>query len=48
MTAENNQTQEAEINCEECGKINGDGPVGNHWICEDCNAEVPVKSDESN
>lgn len=28
------------INCDNCGKINGQEEVGTHWICEDCKVDA--------
>ena len=27
---------EIKVTCEVCKKMNGTGPVGTHWICQDC------------
>ncbi|WP_187274497.1 hypothetical protein [Paenibacillus sp. N3.4] len=24
------------ITCEQCGKANGHGEIGNSWVCHDC------------
>jgi len=37
------------ITCDDCGKVNGTGQVGSHWICDDCKegSKFAPESDES-
>ncbi|TDG00792.1 hypothetical protein [Paenibacillus piri] len=34
------------VTCNDCGKANGQGEIGTHWICEDCkmNGEEAARS----
>jgi hypothetical protein len=32
------------ITCNECGKTNGEGDIGEHWICDSC--KIPEPKDE--
>lgn len=32
------------ITCNECGKVNGEGDIGEHWICDSC--KVPEPQDD--
>jgi hypothetical protein len=34
------------ITCDLCGKRTGDGPVGDNWVCEDCQVK-PEEKEES-
>lgn len=29
------------ITCDECGKVNGEGDIGEHWICDSCKVPEP-------
>jgi len=31
------------VTCDECGKTQGSGDVGSHWICDDCNVQAQDK-----
>lgn len=32
------------ITCNDCGKVNGEGDIGEHWICDSC--KVPETQEE--
>ncbi|MFM9327589.1 hypothetical protein [Paenibacillus mesotrionivorans] len=32
------------ITCDACGKVNGEGDIGEHWICDSC--KVPEPADD--
>lgn len=31
------------ITCDACGKVNGEGDIGEHWICDSCKVPEPVE-----
>jgi hypothetical protein len=34
------------ITCDSCGKVNGQGEVGKHWICVDCKVTTEDKEEK--
>lgn len=36
MDSESKQDARLTVTCDACGKTNGKGQTGTHWICEDC------------
>jgi hypothetical protein len=45
MTPELKAVEWNAINCEDCGKTNGQGEIGTHWICGDCKVDGPQNDD---
>jgi hypothetical protein len=35
------------ITCTECGKVNGEGDIGEHWICDSCKVPEPQEKEKS-
>lgn len=35
------------ITCNECGKVNGEGDIGEHWICDSCKVPEPPEEEKS-
>lgn len=46
MHSESNRDHSITVTCGGCGKVNGQGQIGTHWICEDC--KVNEKDTSSN
>ncbi|MDF2924281.1 MAG: hypothetical protein K0R57_3195 [Paenibacillaceae bacterium] len=34
------------ITCNECGKVNGEGDIGEHWICDSCKVPEPQEEEQ--
>lgn len=32
------------ITCPTCGKTNGEGDIGEHWICDSCKVPEPAEA----